>query len=162
MDSALVDRLVRGVQDALEVEATRHSDNGGTPMSEAQQEALALSVLNREFRRIDEERLAAGSARLSPGDESRLIDEVVAATVGLGAMDLLLADPTVEEISATRHDLVWVVRAGGEPTLAPHSVWRSERELADWLSHLARTKGRTERQFNAQKGLPRAGRAGRR
>lgn len=150
MDRSLLDRLIRSVQDALEQEATRQSDAGGATMSEAQQEALAVSVLNREFRRIDEERLASGAARLSTVEEAGLVEEVVAATVGLGAMDLLLADPTVEEISATRHDLVWVVRAGGEPSLAPQEMWRSERELGDWLSHLARTKGRTERQFNAQ------------
>ena len=34
--------------------------------------------------------------------------------------------------------------------MLPRSPWATASELSDWLSFVARTKGRTERQFNAQ------------
>ena len=67
-----------------------------------------------------------------------------------GPIELLLADPTVEEIVATRFDLVFVYRSDGTVEQLDERLWASEAELASWLSHLARTAGRTERQFNAQ------------
>jgi len=75
---------------------------------------------------------------------------VLALSVGLGPVELLLADPSVEEVVATRFDLVFVYRSDGTVEEIIDRLWSSEGELVAWLAHLARTAGRTERQFNAQ------------
>jgi pilus assembly protein CpaF len=62
----------------------------------------------------------------------------------------LLADPTVEEVVATRFDLIFVYRSDGTMEQIEERLWSSETEMSSWLSHLARTAGRTERQFNPQ------------
>ena len=153
VEAPVVNELIRVVQDAFETEATRRSAGGSPALDQRAQEALAVSVLHREFRRIDERRLSSGAARLSPVDEEALTERVLADAVGLGPVDLLMADPTVEEVVATRHDLVFVVHSDGTRRLVPEVMWSSERALSEWVSHHARTAGRTERQFNAQNPL---------
>ena len=103
-------------------------------------------------------RVASGSTRtaerrtprLPTAGEQVLADRVLALSVGLGPVELLLADPTVEEIVATRFDLVFVYRSDGTVEELDERLWASEGELVAWLAHLARTAGRTERQFNWQ------------
>ena len=92
----------------------------------------------------------AGRARWSPDEEWALIERVLAAAVGLGPIELLLADESVEEVVATRFDLVFVYRSDGSIEQIDERLWASETELEGWLAHLARTAGRTERQFNPQ------------
>lgn len=151
VDPQLVTSLIDTVQDRLEAEATRRSTAGAVPLhAKQQQEAFALAVLRRELQRLDERRLADGVVRLSADEESELTERVLAIAVGLGPIDLLMSDPTVEEVQATRHDMVFVVRADGRPHRVPDVMWPTEKELSAWVAHQARTAGRTERQFNAQ------------
>jgi Flp pilus assembly CpaF family ATPase len=150
-DPQLAIDLIRTVQDALEAEATRRSASALPGLGDkAQREAFAVAVLKREFLKLDERRLSDGAARLTPRDEAELTERVLAEAVGLGPADLLLADETIEEIVATRHDLVFVMRSDGTRELVEDVLWRSEKALSDWVAHLARTAGRTERQFNSQ------------
>jgi len=51
---------------------------------------------------------------------------------------------------ATRFDLVFVYRSDGTVEPLDERLWATEAEMESWLAHLARTAGRTERQFNAQ------------
>lgn len=153
LEPALVADLIRAVQDSFESEATRRSAAGSPMLDQRAQEAFAVAVLHREFRRIDERRLSSGSARLSADDEETLTERVLADAVGLGPVDLLMADPSVEEVVATRHDLVFVMHSDGTRRLVPEVMWNSERALSEWVAHHARTAGRTERQFNAQNPL---------
>ena len=147
----VVTQLIGVVQDAMVLESARRSAAGEPAVaSKAHQEALALSVLRREFQRIDERRVADGMVRLSEADEDELTERVLAEAVGLGPVDLLMTDPTVEEVVASRFDLVFVLRTDGTVTLVPERMWRDEKALIAWIAHLARTAGRTERQFNAQ------------
>ena len=151
MTRLLVEQLVRAVQDAMVAESTRRAGRGEPGVvTAAQQQALALSVLRREFRRIDERRVADGAARLSEADEDDLTERVLAEAVGLGPVDLLMADESLEELVAPRFDVVFEVRSDGSVTEVTERLWRDERALNDWVAHLARTAGRTERQFNAQ------------
>lgn len=153
LDQALLERLSRYVGDSLETEVTRRSGEGLSTLGEAAQEALATKALRDELESIDAERLGRGISRLTPGDEQVLVDRVLARVLGLGPVEVLLTDPTVEEVTAARWDRVFVYRSSGEVELLTERLWRSEAELATWLAHLARTKGRTERQFNAQSPL---------
>lgn len=150
IDTRLLATLSRVVQDALEQDATARVQSSRPSLHREGQEALADAVLRAELQRIDSERLATGAARLDAEAEQSIIDRVLALVVGLGPVELLLRDPHVEEVVATRHDLVFVYRSDGSIEQVTERLWASEGELESWLAHLARTAGRTERQFNAQ------------
>jgi pilus assembly protein CpaF len=150
VDPALVARLSLAVQEALVAEATERAKSGRAALTRAGQEALADSVLREQLQRIAADRLTTGAGMLDDAAEHALIERVLALSVGLGPVELLLADPTVEEIVATRFDLVFVYRSDGTVEMVDERLWASESDLSTWLSHLARTAGRTERQFNAQ------------
>ncbi len=64
--------------------------------------------LAHQVRKLVEERAAL------LGEESRqgLVERVLRETVGLGPLEQLLADPTVDEILVNGHDRVWVERDG--------------------------------------------------
>ena len=150
VDPQLVVVLSKAVLDRLVAEATSRVRSGRPPLSRAAQEALADAVLRDELERVDSERLAAGAVRLDPVGEEALVERVLALCVGLGPVELLLTDQTVEEVIATRFDLVFVYRSDGSIEQIHERLWASEVELDGWLAHLARTAGRTERQFNSQ------------
>ena len=150
VDPSLLASLTSAVQDSLVEEATERVRSGRPPLARAAQEALAASVLSEHLHAIETERITLGRAVLDDADERVLIDRVLALTVGLGPVEMLLADESVEEVVATRHDLVFAYRSDGSVEQVDEQLWASEVELVAWLSHLARTAGRTERQFNPQ------------
>jgi pilus assembly protein CpaF len=149
-DPVLLVELTGAVQSALVADATARLQTGRSRLARGGQEALADKVLRRELQRIDADRLAAGAVRLSPDEERGLVERVLALSVGLGPVELLLADESVEEIVATRFDLVFVYRSDGSVEALDERLWATEAEMDAWLAHLARTAGRTERQFNSQ------------
>ena len=149
-DPVLLVELTRAVQNALVADATARLQSGRGRLGRGGQEALADKVLRQELQRIDTDRLAAGAPRLTADEERALVERVLALSVGLGPVELLLADESVEEVVATRFDLVFVYRSDGSVEQLEERLWASEAEMESWLAHLARTAGRTERQFNAQ------------
>lgn len=150
LDPKLVTQLSASVQSALVEDATARVQSGRSPLSRSGQEALAESVLRDELQRIDTERLGSRAARLDEATEQHLIDRVLALSVGLGPVEMILADPTVEEVVATRFDLLFSYHSDGRVEGIQERHWSSEVEMTGWLAHLARTAGRTERQFNPQ------------
>ena len=150
VDPTVLVALTAAVQNALESDATTRMQVGKPSLSIGGQEALADKVLRGELQRIDTERLANGSVRLSADDEHALVERVLALSVGLGPVELVLVDQSVEDVVASRFDLVFVYRSNGSIEQLDERLWASEAELDAWLSHLARTAGRTERQFNSQ------------
>ena len=150
IDHRLLATLTRSVQEALEQDATARVQTSRPPLHREGQEALADAVLRTELQRVDRERLSTGAPRLDGSEEQAIIDRVLALVVGLGPVELLLRDPSVEEVVATRFDLVFVYRSDGTIEQVAERLWASEVELENWLAHLARTAGRTERQFNSQ------------
>ena len=150
VDQGLVVALTRSVQAALERDATTRMQADKPALGRTGQEALADSVLRAELQTIDEQRLADGTPRLTQLEETSLCERVLALCVGLGPVELVLRDQRVEEIVATRFDLVFVYRSDGSVEQVEERLWASEAEMEAWLSHLARTAGRTERQFNGQ------------
>jgi pilus assembly protein CpaF len=150
VDQRLVVALSKAVQDRLEIEATVRVQSGRPALHREAQEALADDVLRTELQRIDTERIAAGEARLDEQAERAVVERVVALCVGLGPAEVLLADPTVEEVVGTRFDLLFTYHTNGDRREVDERMWRTDAELDGWIAHLARTAGRTERQFNSQ------------
>ena len=153
VDHRLVAELTSLVQDALVTEATSRVQTSRGRLDRRGQEVLAESILREHLQRIDAERLTSGQVRLDPVSEQRLVDRVLALSVGLGPVEVLLGDPMVEEIVATRFDLVFLYRSDGSVEQVDDKTWSTEAEMSAWISHVARTAGRTERQFNAQSPL---------
>lgn len=153
MPDPLVRDLVSLVQEQLAEQAAQRADDGKSSLSVAAQRAFATKLLSAEFARIDQNRLAAGELRLSEIEEQRIAGEVLAGATGLGAAEVMLADESIEEIVATRFDLLFTYHSDGSVRPVERSPWAAESELTQWLSFVARTKGRTERQFNAQNPL---------
>jgi pilus assembly protein CpaF len=81
-----------------------------------------------------------GELALPPGvDTDGVLRDVVAETLGLGALEELLVDETVREISAPRFDRVYVDR--GQMQLAPKwfsSPEAMERVIERWLQRAGR------------------------
>ncbi len=143
--------LLLAVREALAAEATRRSDAGQSGLPEVAMQALALRALRNELQTLDQRRLSQNLSRLTDADEDELTSNVVAMAVGLGAFDVLLADPTVEDIVATRFDCLFTYHSDGSVRRHDGTLyWDTEAEMADEISFVARTRGRTERQFNAQ------------
>ncbi|WP_372788223.1 CpaF family protein [Paraconexibacter sp.] len=77
---------------------------------------------------------------LDPGTRQELCRRVVDRSVGLGPLEPLLADPTVDEIMVSGTDPVWVERRGRlEPTTARFS---SEAELRHAIERILAPVGR--------------------
>jgi Flp pilus assembly CpaF family ATPase len=149
----MVTVLSRLAQEELADVAARRADEGKSPLSLPAQRALATKVVTAELGRIDQQRLASGELRLSELEEARITEEVVASSTGLGAVDVMLNDETIEEIVATRFDLLFTYHSDGSVRRVERPPWSVESEMVQWLSFVARTKGRTERQFNSQNPL---------
>src|SRR3954471_14772433 len=97
-DPVLVTRLTGAVQDALVAEATTRVASGRAGLDRGSQAALADKVVRDELERIDRERLSSGQPRLPAEAERALAERVLALSVGLGPVELLLVDSSVEEI----------------------------------------------------------------
>lgn len=144
--------LTTTVRDALSTEATRRSMNDEAKLTDDERKALAISVIHRELKRIDEVQINKGAQRLPKTQQRSLIAEVMAAATGLGQIELLLADPTVEEIVFTRFDCGFTYHSDGSKRRVDMR-WESDAALREWLSFMANTKGGTGRSFNSQQPL---------
>lgn len=146
-------RVIKRVVDVLDEDQQQRLDNRSPKADPSAVEARALDVIARELQEIDSELVATGQHRLSQQIETNIKNRCLANLLGLGPIEMILADPTVEEITATRWNLVFVYRSDGSIELLDEPLWASELELTEWLAHQARTAGRTERSFNGQRPL---------
>jgi len=94
----LLEQLAGSIRERL-IEARREAATGGDPST------VGLEVQVRQ--------LVAGEAvLLGPDDREALVARILRDTVGLGPLDELLADATVEEVMVNGPDRVYVERAG--------------------------------------------------
>jgi len=142
--------LLEAVRAVLVDEATRRSESGRPVLDDVAMRALSSKAARDELRSIDQRRIADRLPRLTEQEETALVASVVAMSVGLGPFDVLLADPTVEDICATRFDCVFTYHSDGSCKRHEDAYWDNEKAMADEIAFIARSRGRTERQFNAQ------------
>jgi pilus assembly protein CpaF len=82
----------------------------------------------------------AEAALLGPGDREALVARVLRDTVGLGPLEELLADPSVEEVMVNGPDRVYVERGGRiEPTGV---AFAGEEELRNAIERILAPLGR--------------------
>jgi hypothetical protein len=134
VDQRLVIELSKAVQDRLETEATSRVQSGRPPLHREAQEALADDVLRTQLNWIDAERIGKGESRLDEQAERALVERVMALCVGLGPAEVLLADPSVEEVVGTRFDLLFTYHSNGDLREVDERMWRSDAELDGWIA----------------------------
>ncbi|MFB9234875.1 CpaF family protein [Plantactinospora siamensis] len=84
------------------------------------------------------------------GEERILLDQVTAELVGLGRLQTLLVDDTIEEVHILGCDTVRITRHGGGVDWA-EPIADSDEELVEILQAAARRAGATERSLSTSK-----------
>jgi pilus assembly protein CpaF len=116
-------------------------------MSPADQRQYGRRLINRRLERYAKEQLEEGVEPLSFEDESALAQAIHDALFGLGALQRLLDDESIENIDANGHADVWITRSDGSKERAP-AIADSDEELIDTLRMTAARVGLTERRFD--------------
>jgi pilus assembly protein CpaF len=102
--------------------------------------AAVDGVADQPLRADVEQLVAERAALLSPASRARLLELVLRDTVGLGPIEELLADATIDEVLVNGHEQVWIERDG----LLERSAVRfgSEVELLDVIERVLGPIGR--------------------
>jgi pilus assembly protein CpaF len=144
---ALVREFRRQVADEL-TDRLRADEVGERPrMSPADQRQFGRQLINRRLERYAKEQLEEGREPLSFDDENALGQAIHDALFGLGALQRLLDDESIENIDANGCADVWVTRSDGSKARAP-AIADSDEELVDTLRMTAARVGLTERRFD--------------
>ena len=141
MISPQVKRVLAMVTQRLEqTESTRLGDRH-------EQKLLAGQFVHEALDVIAADRVRAFLPPIDKADEARIAEEVLAAIFGLGPIERLLADESVENISVNGFDTVWVHHAGGVKRQA-EAIAHSDDELVALIRKAAAHLGRNERRFD--------------
>jgi pilus assembly protein CpaF len=116
-------------------------------MSPADQRQFGRQLINRRLERYAKQQLEQGLEPLSFEDETALAQAIHDALFGLGALQRLLDDESIENIDANGCADVWVTRADGSKHRAP-PIADTDDELIDTLRMTAARVGLTERRFD--------------
>jgi Flp pilus assembly CpaF family ATPase len=123
------------------------ADEGGSPLSGQDEQALAETLVWAELNELARQRSSRGLASLSVHDEEQLAARILADLFGLGGIEDLLADDSIEDIFVNGADDVIVARVDGRrERVAP--VAGSDDELIELVNTWAARLGRTERRFD--------------
>lgn len=147
VDAALVRSLANRVSDRL-TERVRSGEGSARTFDREAQQVLGRQLLAEVLDRYSEERITQGLEPLLPHEEDEIEQAVYDTIFGLGPLDRLLADPSVENVFANGCDNVWVVRADGTKTAAP-PIADTDRAMIELIRIAAARMGRTERRFDS-------------
>ncbi|MHB8437986.1 MAG: CpaF family protein [Acidimicrobiales bacterium] len=137
---SLVTRFRSEVADGL-ASWSGHQLAGGDRRELARQ--LAMDCLRRESERL----IVAGKPALDPVEEQEVARAVLDALFGLGRLQALIDDPSVENIDVNGCDRVWVTHADGAKVAMP-PVADSDEELIELIRSAATRVGLSERRFD--------------
>jgi Flp pilus assembly CpaF family ATPase len=143
---ALREALRDGLRAALAARLREDEDAGAAPLSAAGREAFARSVLVDLTEAHTTAELARGAGVVSSEIEQRVQAEVLAEVLGLGGLEPLLADPSIENINING-DRVFVRRADGSRYRLP-PITGSDAELVSLIRDLAAHAGIEERRWD--------------
>ncbi|MHB8262485.1 MAG: CpaF family protein [Acidimicrobiales bacterium] len=116
-------------------------------LEEDDRKELARSYALARLQAISMERMAAGADPLATADEQRIAQEVLDALFGLGRLQALIDDQSIENIDVNGFDVVWATRADGTKSLC-EPVASSDEELVDLIRNAAARLGHSERRFD--------------
>ena len=139
-EQELLSNLRAEVADGLAVTGTR-------ALSLEDRRELARQLALDRLRSFSSERMTRGQGPIDSEEEQRLAHVVLDALFGLGRLQALVDDPSIENIDVNGADCVWVTYADGAKTrVAP--VAHSDQELIEIIRSAAARFGLSERRFD--------------
>jgi Flp pilus assembly CpaF family ATPase len=119
-----------------------------TPVNDpAARRELARTLLTDVLVERSRERVHAGLAQWSVDEEFAIADAVVDAIFGMGRLQPLIDDPSIENIEVTGFDQVWIAYADGREVRG-EPVAASDAELIELVQALVTRTGQAERSFS--------------
>lgn len=143
----LVRRLRGEVADQLAERMPGDEARGTSRLSVADQRMFGRTLINRALADLAKEELREGRQPLDDEIEAEIAQAVHDALFGLGALQRLLEDETIENIDANGASDVWITRADGTKERGP-AIADSDDELVEVLRMTAARVGLTERRFD--------------
>ena len=141
--SAAEDVLARSIQRSV----ARILAASDEPVPRAELEARARGLIREALDAHTRTALSNGTAILDKSAEDRVAGLVFAGLFGLGRLQALLDDESVENIAANGCDEVFVTYEGGRRATHP-PVAGSDEELIDMIRLIASRLGQDERRFD--------------
>lgn len=146
-DRDLVRRFRAEVADELGARMRADEADGKPRMRAVDQRMFGRTLINQRLARYAREQIEAGELPLDSEAETELAQAVHDKLFGLGVLQRLLEDDTIENIDVTGADNVWITRADGTKEPGP-PVADNDAELIDLLRTTAARVGLTERRFD--------------
>jgi pilus assembly protein CpaF len=143
----LVRRLRQEVADDLARRLREDEEAGRLRMGLADQRVYGRQLINRRLEAHAKEQLDSGREPLGDDDEMAIAQAIQDALFGLGTLQRLLEDESIENIDVNGAADVWVTRSDGTKERGP-AVADSDAELIDTLRMFAARVGLTERRFD--------------
>jgi Flp pilus assembly CpaF family ATPase len=143
----LVRRFRSDVADQLAERMQLDEAAGRTRMSLVDQRQLGRQLINRRLEAYAKERLEQGLDTLAHEEEVALAQAIHDALFGLGILQRLLEDESIENIDANGCDTVWITRSGGLKERGP-ALAESDDELVEMIRMAAARLGLSERRFD--------------
>ncbi len=142
VDHALVAEVRREVSDALAIRLR------AAPVADPRaRRELARALLTGVLVERARERVHAGARAWSVDEEFAIADAVMDALFGMGRLQPLIDDPSIENIEVTGYDQVWIAYADGREVRGD-PVANSDAELVELIQALATRTGQAERSFS--------------
>jgi pilus assembly protein CpaF len=110
-----------------------------------EREQLAVEMVARYS-----DMMRRGGTPMTADDESVLLNTVRADMIGLGRLQKMLTDPTIEEVHILGCDRVRITRRNGRVELGD-PIANSDEEMVEVLQMLARRAGATERSLSTSR-----------
>ncbi len=131
MNTAVLERRVR--------EQVMHGilARSGTARGEAERRALVEELAREALDQAASDAARTGDTMPTPEQERQVIRTVIASQLGLGRLEPLLQDDSIENININGHDAVWVKRADGTKEKV-QPVADSDEELIELVQRAAR------------------------
>ncbi|TCJ36573.1 CpaF family protein [Parafrankia sp. BMG5.11] len=144
---ALAARVRVQVGAALSARLQAREAQGLPPLGRADQRALTSELISAVLAQHAQTQLADGGQLLSAQVEEQISRTVLDSLYGLGGLQPLLDDPSIENISVNGCDVVWVRRFDGRRERLP-AVARSDAELVELVRTVVARAGVEERRWD--------------
>ncbi|MUL41591.1 CpaF family protein [Streptomonospora sp. PA3] len=140
----LASQATRRLQEAARADAAAgHAPAAGAALHQRAEEIVAALLDERA-----QHELAQGRTVMPAATEEQVRRQVLARVAGLGPLEALLADESVENITCIGADRVWVRRTGGHRQEHP-PLADSDEALVDLIRRLAAEAESGERRWDA-------------
>src|SRR5579862_3394372 len=136
------------VQEVRAAVAERLAASVPPPADEVERRDVARRLAEQVLDERAHRDLGLGAVPPTVEDDAMVVEEVLAALFGLGRLQRLVDDPSVENIDVNGCDGVWVTYADGTKERAD-PVADSDAELVDVVRAAAGRFGLSERRFDA-------------